>query len=332
MREIVFINRNADKWKHFEAVLDRREEAEPDEIADMFIQLTDDLSYARTYYPHTETVQYLNGLAMKTHQKIYKTKKEKRGRLYMFFKYELPLEFVKSRKAIFISFIIFFTFTLIGAISAANDETFVRLILGDAYVNMTIDNIEKGDPMAVYKQDSEFHMFLRIAWNNLKVAGLVYMFSLFTSFGTGLMLMYNGIMLGSFQYFFYKYNMLYESVLSIWIHGTIEIFAIIVAGAAGIIMGNSLLFPGTYSRKISFQRGAARGAKIIMGLSPFIILAAFLESFATRHTEWHDAIRIGIIGLSLVLIIFYFFWYPSKLRKRLATDSEFNKFYKSLFN
>jgi len=330
VREIVFISKNAPKWKEFESVLNRTGKSDPDAVADMFIQLTDDLAYARTYYPGTETVHYLNTLALRTHQQIYKTKRERRGRLMMFFKYELPLEFVKSRKAIAISASIFLAFTLIGALSAANDETFVRLILGDEYVDMTIDNIEKGDAMAVYKHDDQMTMFVYIAYNNLRVAAMIYFFSLFTSFGTGLILMYNGVMLGSFQYFFYKYNMLYESVISIWIHGTIEIFAIIVAGAAGIIMGNGWLFPGTYSRGLAFRNGALRGAKILLGLTPFIIFAAFLEGFATRHTEWHDAIRIGIIVLSLALIVFYFFWYPAKLNKRLKTDEDFSDFYKKL--
>jgi len=330
VREIVFINKNAPRWKTFEAELERPGMADPDALADMFIQLTDDLSYSRTYYPGTETENYLNGLALKTHQRIYKTKKERRGRLLMFFKFELPLEFVKSWREMAISAVIFFSFVLIGALSAANDETFVRLILGDGYVDMTIENIESGDPMSVYKHDDSIQMFLAIAQNNLRVAAYVYFFSLFTSFGTGLLLMYNGIMLGSFQYFFFKYNVLYESILSIWIHGTIEIFAIVVAGAAGIIMGNGWLFPGTYSRGVSFRRAALRGAKILLGLTPFIILAAFLESFVTRHTEWHDVWRIGIIVLSLALIVFYFFWYPSKLNKRLKTDADFRTYFSKI--
>ena len=83
---------------------------------------------------------------------IYKNKKESKNKLIMFWKYEFPLLNFQYKKFIYLSLIIFVISATIGALSAANDKTFVRLILGDQYVDMTIDNIQKGDPMAVYKK------------------------------------------------------------------------------------------------------------------------------------------------------------------------------------
>lgn len=316
MKEIAFLNNNVDRWKLFEKTLISPSNANPDEIAEMFIKITDDLSYAQTYYPRSETERYLNNLALNLHKFIYKTKKERKGKFARFWKYGFPLEFHKARKYVLYSAVIFIFAVLIGAVSAANDSDFVRLILGDSYVNATLENIDKGEPMDIYSSMDSLTMFLYIAKNNLLVAVKTFLFGLFTSFGTALILVYNGVMLGSFQYFFYEHNVLYESVLSIWIHGTIEIFSIIVAGGSGILLGNSMLFPGTYSRKNSFIRGARRSAKIILGLFPFIIFAALLEGFVTRHTEWPDVFRIGIIAASLIFILWYFFYYPRKLLTR----------------
>ena len=95
---------------------------------------------------------YLNSLASAAHLKIYKTKKESKHRIVNFYKYEFPLMFSQYHKQLLISFSVFAFFTLVGIFSAANDIDFVRLILGDSYVNMTLENIEKGDPMAVYKK------------------------------------------------------------------------------------------------------------------------------------------------------------------------------------
>ena len=50
-------------------------------------------------------------------------------------------------------------------------------------------------------------------------------------------------MIGAFQTFFYQHDLLWESSLAIWLHGTLEIWAIIVAGAAGLALGNGELFP-----------------------------------------------------------------------------------------
>jgi len=325
VKEIVFLNKNAERWKSFEKILTTSKTTDPDTVAEMFIRITDDLAYAQTYYPKTQTEKYLNSLALKTHQIIYKTKKEPQNQMVVFWKYIFPLELFQSRKFIIYSFIIFFTATLIGAFSAANDEDFVRLILGDYYVNMTLENIEKGDPMAVYKSANNVDMFLGITIRNIKVSFYEFLFGLFTAFGTGFILFQNGVMLGSFQYFFFEHHVLYQSILSIWIHGTLEIFAIIVSGAAGIILGNSFLFPGTYSRKVSFGIGVRRGTKIVLGLMPVFIIAGSLEGFVTRYTNWPDIFRIAIILGSLTLIVWYFFIYPARLYKKMQNNEDFSK-------
>ena len=131
-----------------------------------------------------------------------------------------------------------------------------------------------------------------------------------------MVLMQNGIMLGSFQYFFYEKGLLWESVRTIWIHGTIEISVIIIAGCAGLVMANGMIFPGTYTRLESFKRGVIGGLKILLSTIPFFIIAGFLEGFVTRHTEMPDWLAIFIILSSLALIIFYYVIYPHQLHKK----------------
>lgn len=316
MREPAFLKLNSHRWKEFEKIL-QEERSNPDYLADLYVQLTDDLSYAQTYYPQSNTVIYLNGLASKVHALIYKNKKEKKSRFKEFWMRELPVLMGKHQKALLYSFLIFFVATCVGALSSAFDDSYVRLILGDDYVNMTLENISKNDPMAVYKGSEETGMFLMITMNNIKVSFLTFVFGVFSSFGTGYLLFSNGIMLGAFQYFFYEKGLILTSVLTIWIHGTLEISAIIIAGAAGIVMGNSLLFPGTFSRIDSFKKGAKEGMKIVVGLVPIFIAAGFLEGFATRHTEWPLLVKLFIIISSALLIVLYFIVYPIVLNKKL---------------
>jgi uncharacterized membrane protein SpoIIM required for sporulation len=316
MQEAAFLKQNFERWKDTESLLEKTEKVNPDTLAHYFIQLTDDLAYAKTYYPDSKTVQYLNGITAKLHQKIYINKKEEKGRVFQFWKKELPQVIYASRKELLISFSIFVLAIIIGALSAANDNHFVRLILGDTYVNMTIANIEKGDPMAVYKQAREVEMFLGITLNNILVSFNVFIFGLAVSAGSAFILFKNGIMLGSFQYFFYEQGLLIDSMLAIWIHGTLEISAIVIAGAAGLVLGNGFLFPSTLSRLTSFRAGAIKGLKIIIGLIPIFITAGFLEGFVTRHTNMPIGINLIIIGGSLTFIIWYFIIYPYHLHKR----------------
>ncbi|MGB3947234.1 MAG: stage II sporulation protein M [Bacteroidia bacterium] len=317
MKEITFLNQNADKWQQFETLISTKGNSDPDLMADLFIQITDDLSYSKTNYPKSKTTQYLNSIAARVHQEIYKNKKEKSNRIASFWKYELPFIFKHSHKQLLYAFLIFSVSMLIGIVSSAYDDNFVRLILGDRYVNMTLDNIDKGDPMAVYKSMNQVDMFLGITINNIQVAFMCFALGLFFSFGTGAVLFYNGVMLGSFQYFFYSKGLLLPSMLTIWIHGTLEISAIVIAGCSGLVIGNSILFPKTYSRNVSFIKGAKQGVKIVIGLVPIFITAGFLESFVTRYTQMPIWLSLLIIGSSLLFIIGYFIIYPILLNKRI---------------
>ncbi|CAM3939590.1 stage II sporulation protein M [Mucilaginibacter galii] len=313
MREAFFIKQNSERWNNYEKVQTK----DPDELAERFIAITDDLAYAKTFYPESKTTVYLNKLAAGFHQSIYKNKKEKTGRFAKYWKYELPLIFAQHQRQLLYSFIFFITFFLIGILSAKYDNTFVRLILGDAYVNMTNENIAKGDPFGVYKDKDSMYMFFRIAQNNLYVTTVNFVAGIFLSIGTLYVLFQNGIMLGAFEYLFISRGLGIQSVLVIWIHGTLEIATIIIAGAAGLILGNSIIFPKTYNRMVSLKKGALQGVKIIVGISPIVVLAAIFESFVTRHTEMPLWLSCSILLCSLFFILGYVVIYPMWLSRKL---------------
>jgi len=306
MREALFVKQNSEKWKQSENV----KTADSDELADRFITITDDLSYAKTFYPNSKTTEYLNGLAGTFHQNIYSNKKSKTNRIIYFWQFELPLLFYRYRRQLFYSFVFFLTFFLIGIVSSIYDHNFTRFFLGDAYVNMTNENIAKGDPFGVYKNENEFLMFFLIAKNNLYVTFLNFVSGIFCSIGTVIILFQNGLMVGSFQYLFIAKGLGWQSILVIWIHGTLEISTIIIAGGAGLVMGNSILFPGTYKRFESFKKGTLNGVKIALGIVPMVLTAAVFESFVTRHTEMPAALSILILASSFLFVIWYVVIYP----------------------
>nr|WP_203558189.1 stage II sporulation protein M [Bacteroides sp. 214] len=295
-----------------EEIVEQAQQLSPDLLADTYVELTSDLAFAQTYYPHSRITIYLNNLSSALHNLLYKNKKEKWSRVITYWTHEVPLVMYHARKLLLYSGIIFLVSVLVGVISALQDLDFPRLIMGDAYVEMTLRNIEAGEPMAVYGSMNSLYMFLAITMNNIMVSFNVFAMGLLTSFGTGYMLFRNGVMIGAFQTFFFQQGLLGESMLAIWLHGTLEIWSIVVAGAAGLAIGNGWLFPGTHSRLTSFARGAKQGVKIIIGAVPIFIVAGFIEAFFTRHTHYPPVVRLGIILLSLAFIIYYYFYLPNK--------------------
>lgn len=317
MREPLFVKQNSAKWNNYE----QSPTDDPDELADRFIQITDDLAYAKTFYPKSKTTVYLNGLAAGLHQSIYKNKSEKSNRFLTFWKYELPILFKTYQRQLLYAFIFFVVFCSIGALSAKYDENFVRLILGNEYIDMTNANIAKGDPFGVYKTENEALMFFSIASNNIYVSLVTFVSGIIFSVGSVYFLFRNGLMLGSFQYYFFSKGLGLKSILVVWIHGTLEISSIIIAGAAGIILGNSFLFPKTYKRMVSLKRGAKDGMKVAVGIVPILIVAAFFEGFVTRHTEMPEWLSITILTSSLLFIIWYVIIYPNKIHKTLNRNA-----------
>lgn len=312
MRESLFIKKNLSRWKKYQ----EEPTDDPDEMAERFVSLLDDLSYAKTFYSFSKVTRYINGLAAGIYHRIYQNRKEDVGRFQLFFKYELPLLFRKHHRLLLFTLCFFLLFCIIGAFSSAHDETFVRGVLGDEYVNMTERNIANKDPFGVYKDGNPVMMFFRIAYNNIMVSFYCYIGGIFLGVGSLYLLVRNGVMLGVFQYIFFSHGLGWKSILVIWIHGTLEISSIVIAACAGIIMGKSILFPGTRKRIDSLRKGAKDGIKIMVTLIPVFIVAAFLESFVTRYTEMPLAVSLFILLGSLAFILGYFIFYPIYLHKK----------------
>lgn len=316
MKEAVFIRQNKEKWKEYEAALQQPQLQSPDVLADLYIDVTNDLSFAQSHYPHSKITTYLNGLSSRLHQFICKEKTQRFSKIVLFWTRDIPDAMFLCRKELLYSFLVFFAGAIIGSFSVVNDETFPRLILGDEYVDMTTENIQKGDPMAVYKSMNEGKMVVFITFNNIKVAFMAFIGGVFTSLATAYVMLSNGVMIGAFLCLFQEHGLLGEALLAVWLHGTLEISAIIVAGAAGIVMGNGWLFPKTYTRIESFRQSAKKGVKIILGTIPAFVVAGFIESFLTRHTDMPDIFRILIIFLSLVFVVWYYVVYPYIINRK----------------
>jgi len=335
MKEGLFLRKNKSKWEGVEKETREIKQVHPDRLGDIFVELSDDLSYSRTHHTKSPVTDYLNALTARVYQSIYKQQNVRWRQIGDFWLKDLPLALASSRIEMLISFLIFGISTLIGVVSVLYDTgeyEFARGILGDGYINMTLNNIKDGNPMGVYQSQEALPMFLMIAQNNIRVAFNTFVWGggikllgipsfLFLSIGTAYVLFINGVMVGTFQTLFYKENALWESASVIWLHGTIEIWSIIIAGMAGIIAGNSVFFPKTFTRRESFRRGAEKGGKIMLGLVPFFILAAFIEGFVTRYANMPGLFKVLIILGSLALVIHYFVIYPYFVERKLKASS-----------
>jgi len=316
MREASFVERNKEKWTLIENNLSINMQVDPDELASNYIELTNDLAYAQTFYPESKVKAYLNELAVTVHQKIYKDQKASNNKFKSFITEEIPQAIWSIRRPLLYSFLIFVLASVIGFVSSVYDMDFIRLILGDYYVDSTIESIKAGDPAAVYEKGSNFGSAIWITINNVRVAFMAFAAGLFFSVGTGYVLFSNGIMLGAFHHMFFQYGVMGKAMSAIWIHGTIEISVIIVAGGCGLAIGNSILFPKSFTRLTSFVRAAKIAMKVLVSTIPFFIIAGTLEGFVTRYYNVSIWLCLLIIVLSLLAILYFYVINPYRLAKR----------------
>jgi len=311
MKETDFINQNSSKWRELEQRLQSKKAISSHEnLGESFVRLTEDLSYAQTYYPRRIVRVYLNGLAQRMYKKVFNARMQDRKGMLRFWTHELPTALWESRLELIIALVSFMLAVFIGVLSSRYDDGFATQILGSSYVNMTEENIAKGDPMGVYKGMDVFEMFFMILYNNLQVSVFTFVLGILFGLGTLGIIFRNGVMLGVFQYFFVQRGLGFDSFLTIWQHGTIEIASIVVAGAAGLVLGRSIVFPGTLPRSISLKFGFLKGLKILLGVAPLIFIAAFIESFYTRFDDLPIAFRLFTILVSVAFVIAYYIILP----------------------
>ena len=200
MKESAFVKENTARWKAFEAQIKGRKHIRADDLAANYISITDDLAYASTFYPDSNTTRYLNQLSHSFHAGIYKNKRERLSRFITFFTREVPEAIHHSHPQLLYSLAFFLIAVFIGVISSVYDTDFPRIILGNEYVDMSLKNIKHGDPMAVYKGLNPGSMFVGIAVNNIRVSFVAFVMGITLSVGTVYFLLQNGfIVFGNFN-------------------------------------------------------------------------------------------------------------------------------------
>ena len=318
MKEVTFVRQNVDKWRQTNQMLKSIREVSPEQVASVYQDIAADLSFARTHYPDSEVVPLLNALSLRLHNHIYGYRPQRLRRIWLFWSQEIPLEVYRRRKYILASLLIVLLSALLGCLSTLADADFARTVMGDGYIDMTLRNIENGNPMGVYGNANSYSMMYGITLNNIRVSFIVYAMGVLTYFFSGLILAYNGIMIGTFMAFCHLHGVLTDLLMAMWLHGVFEITALVVAGGAGLTLGCGWMFPASLPRLTSFRLHARSSLKIIIGLVPFFIVAGFIESFITRHTHAPFALRLSLIVFSVAFVLFYFVWMP--YHKRHAED------------
>lgn len=293
-------------------------------MAKEFTQLVDDLAYAKTFYPESKITRFINGEAAKIYLQIYQNRREETNRLLFFWKYELPLTIWKHRRYMLFSTLVFIVFFAIGFFASAKDETVARSFFGDTYYEHTQANIANGNPFGIYEHGNPFLSWIQLMIHNIRVSIILFVSGLFAGLPSLYFLAQNAAMVGIFDQLFASNGLGLDFFLVVFVHGTLELTAIVISGGAGLILGMGFIFPGTVRRLTSLKQAAKDAVKIMIGLMPVFALAAFFEGFITRLYNDLSILTSLITVLSVLFVIFYFVIYPARLVRRQKVIASVN--------
>ena len=142
--------------------------------------------------------------------------------------------------------------------------------------------------------------------NNAQVSILAFALGFAFGLPSLMLLVHNTAVLGAMLWLYHGAGLTLDFVAWISIHGTTELFAILLSGAAGLHIGRAMAFPGERPIVQAAAEAGRRAAQVMVGVVLMLIVAAMLEGFA-RQLINNTPGRLGVGGFMLAFWLLYFF-------------------------
>ena len=309
--------READ-WKQLEQIIQRAEsrgvtglsDQDMERLPGLYRQAVSSLSVARTISLDQNVVAYLETLCARAYFFVYGTRSRMGERIAQFFARDWAAAVSAARGPTLLAFLCLFGGALLAFFLTLNDNEWYWTFHGgwdSRNPNATYDELRA----TLYETDRNIVDMLgafaaQLFSHNSGIA--IFAFALGFAFGipTAVLLIYNGVYLGSFYAVFWQKGLAYELTGWLLIHGVTELFAVILAGAAGFMIGGAVAFPGCKPRMQSMREAGEKAAMVIIGAVVMLFIAALLEGFG-RQLINSDTVRYTIAGSSLIFWLGYFY-------------------------
>jgi uncharacterized membrane protein SpoIIM required for sporulation len=294
--------------------LSRLKKAELKEFGQLYRTVSSDLACAQTHFPGSNVASSLNELVARSHHHVYQSKKLTLRSLKSFYLITLPGIFRRNLRYFCVSASMFCVMMMIGFLTTVSNEETARVFLNQEI----IDHIQQGKmwTKSFFDVVPSSVASSIIFTNNISVSLLAFALGITFGLGTAYILLTNGLMLGAVVGLCAQYGMLRELVGFVSAHGLVEISVILIAGASGLMVGMSLIYPGEYSRLDALAVRGGEGAKLALGSAPLLILVGVIEG-CISPSPWIPSISKILLGLLLAIALYT--WLLLSGRKTGAT-------------
>lgn len=300
-----FVARRRPDWEKLRALLALRRKGKLRfeqlfELDALYRRTTSDLATAQTYYAGSEAHRWVNQLCAEAYAAIYRPPRERLRAIRAFFSRDFPRTVRREHRFVLVSLGLLLLGLAVGALVGWFDPDGAGFLIPQgvrdavAAHRLWTNHILSVTPPGV--------VAAKIATNNLTVVIAAFVGGALAGAGTVWIMVLNGANLGAVIALCARGHMGWELVGFTAGHGVVELSVIILAGAAGLIIGHAMIDPGELPRRQALARRARDAVRIVLGGAPFLAAIALVEGFVDPGHLFPVAARAAVgIALGLAL-------------------------------
>ena len=306
-----FVNERKNNWQRLEDLLSMLDgsalqglsKAEVREFGELYRRAASDLAIARAESRDPRLTNYLNNLVIRAHGKIYRAEGQGVNLVWNFLAKDFPQTFRRNINYFILAVITFCGFAVIGFALTWNDLDFSQFVYADVR-HQAQNNVQWWLGLNEANQIGS----TRILTNNILVSFRVFAQGVFFGIGSFYGLAFEGTRFGSVFAVCYKVNPGFGNALATFVvgHGVIELSCIMICGAAGMMIGYTIINPGDLTRLQALKKKGIEAAKIILGCACILVVAGIIEGFLSP-SELPPIVKIGTGVLTGIAMYSYLF-------------------------
>jgi uncharacterized membrane protein SpoIIM required for sporulation len=307
-----------ERWEELTRLLDRADRQgltslgvpELKQVCRLYRQVTIDLSRARTDGDDPDLIRYLNALAARAHGRVYVTRPVDLRPVLTFASRGFPRLIRRQARPVLFASAVFLLTSLFSFLAVVRDPDLAYSLFDENYIEF--ENMRLERQQGEYRGNFTFSVSASpliaaaIIGNNEMVAMRAFGLGALCCLPGVLLLVFNGRMLGTLSGVVFNHGYLADFFSLILTHGILELTAICIAAAAGMLMGWNLIAPGPFSRRDALRRTAGDALGLLAGAMGLLVIAGIIEAYVTPH--FPAPARWAVAGASALLLVVYFGW------------------------
>ncbi|MFC6633599.1 stage II sporulation protein M [Microbulbifer taiwanensis] len=310
MKQIDFENRYRDGWEQLEQWL---KSGDTDGTAALDLPaayrgLCQQLAVAKERQYTNQLIDRLNQLVMAAHHRVYQQQTLRRNTWLWYLLAGFPQAVRAQMRTVLLATALFLLPALVLGIGSYHNDALIYSVMAPDQVLQFESMYDPRNRVLGRERgsDSDLMMFGFYIKNNIGIAFRTFAGGLLFGLGSIFFLVFNGLVLGAVFGHITRVGFVTTFYPFVIGHGAFELTAIVLAGAAGLRLGQSLVDPGRLRRRVALRLASVEAMKIMYGTFLMLVIAAFLEAFWSSSTALPIALKLGVGALLWLLVIAYF--------------------------